>query len=238
MRASYVFVRAAAVGMTCACLAGCGHDEAPRPQGAVPVAAAAVAATGPRVVFLGDSLTAGLGVDGDEAFPAVVTRQLAAEGLPVRMVNAGVSGDTTAGGVSRLDWILRQAPDVIVVGLGANDGLRALNLAEMEANLRQIITRARAAGAEVLLLGMKMPPSHGPEYAERFGAIFPRLARELAVPLVPFLLTGVAGDPKLNQADGIHPDAAGQALVAQNVLPLLRPLVRARAAKAAGSPTL
>jgi acyl-CoA thioesterase-1 len=181
------------------------------------------------VVFLGDSLTAGLGVDGDQAFPAVVARQLAAEGLPVRMVNAGVSGDTTAGGVSRLDWILRQSPDVVVVGLGANDGLRGLDLAQTEANLRQILTRSRAAGADVLLLGMRMPPSHGPEYAERFRELFPRLARELSVPLVPFLLEGVGGDPKLNQADGIHPVAEGQRRLAANVLPLLRPMVRERA---------
>jgi acyl-CoA thioesterase-1 len=168
-------------------------------------------------------------VDGDQAFPAVVARQLATEGLPVRMVNAGVSGDTTADGVSRLDWILRQSPDVVVVGLGANDGLRGLDLAQTEANLRQILTRSRAAGADVLLLGMRMPPSHGPEYAERFRELFPRLTRELSVPLVPFLLEGVGGHPELNQGDGIHPDAEGQRLLAANVLPHLRPLVRERA---------
>lgn len=231
--------------VTFACLPGCGHDdskpvppaEASHPRDVVPPATAAPSArrpeqgAGPRVVFLGDSLTAGLGVDGDKAFPAVVARQLAAEGLPVRLVNAGVSGDTTAGGVSRLDWILRQSPDVLVLGLGANDGLRGLDLSQMEANLRQIITRSRAAGADVLLLGMKMPPSEGPDYANRFDEVFPRLARELSVPLVPFLLEGVGGDPKLNQADGIHPDAEGHRILAGNVVPLLRPLVRARAAK-------
>jgi acyl-CoA thioesterase-1 len=184
------------------------------------------------VVFLGDSLTAGLGVDGDQAFPAVIGRELAAEGVPVRVVNAGVSGDTTAGGVSRLDWILRQSPDIVVVELGANDGLRGLDLGEAEANLRQIITRARAAGADVLLLGMQMPPSHGPEYAERFRDLYPRLARELSVALVPFLLDGVGGSARLNQADGIHPDAEGQRILATNVLAKLRPLVHERAARA------
>jgi acyl-CoA thioesterase-1 len=255
MTATSVFVRSSAaclgtllVGtVTFVCLAGCGRDDASRPRDVVPPIAAApssrppalaATAVGPRVVFLGDSLTAGLGVDGDQAFPAVVAQTLASEGLPVRMVNAGVSGDTTAGGVSRLDWLLRQSPDVVVLGLGANDGLRGLDLAQMEANLRQIITRSRAAGADVLLLGMRMPPSHGPEYAERFRAVFPRLARELSVPLVPFLLEGVGGDPTLNQADGIHPTADGQRLLAGNVVPLLRPLVRARAAKAGGTPTL
>jgi acyl-CoA thioesterase-1 len=174
-----------------------------------------------------------LGLDGDEAFPAVVGRQLAAEGLPVRVVNAGVSGDTSAGGVSRMDWILRQSPDIVVVGLGANDGLRGLDLDPLEQNLRRIITRARAAGADVLLLGMQMPPSHGPAYAERFRDVYPRLARELSVPLVPFLLEGVGGEQSLNQADGIHPDAEGQRILAGNVLPHLRPLVQERAAKAA-----
>jgi acyl-CoA thioesterase-1 len=178
-------------------------------------------------VFLGDSLTAGYGLDADQAFPALIGRALAAEGLPARVVNAGVSGDTTAGGVRRLDWILRQSPDVVVVELGANDGLRGLDLAESEANLRQIVQRARAAGATVLLLGMQMPPSHGPEYAQRFRDLYPRLARELGVPLVPLLLEGVAGDPKLNQEDGIHPTAEGQKILATNVLTLLRPLVRA-----------
>jgi acyl-CoA thioesterase-1 len=177
-------------------------------------------------------LTAGFGLDGDQAFPALVRRTLAAEGLPVRVVNAGVSGDTTAGGIQRLSWILAQRPDVVVVGLGANDGLRGLDLAESENNLRQIVTRTRAAGADVLLLGMRMPPSHGPEYAERFREMYPRLARELSVGLVPFLLDGVGGNPALNQADGIHPTAEGQRILATNVLVQLRPLVRARAAKA------
>ncbi len=183
------------------------------------------AAKGPLVVFLGDSLTAGLGIGEAEAFPERVRLGLAAEGIDVRVVNAGVSGDTTAGGLARLAWVLRQRPDVLVVGLGANDGLRGLALEETEDNLRRIVETAHDAGARVLLLGMMLPPNYGPEYTTGFQAIFPRLAADLETPLVPFLLTGVAGIPELNQADGIHPTAQGHRLMAANVLPLLRPLV-------------
>jgi acyl-CoA thioesterase-1 len=181
----------------------------------------------PLVVFLGDSLTAGLGVGEAEAFPEQVRRRLAAEGVALRVVNAGVSGDTTAGGRARLGWVLRQEPSVLVVGLGANDGLRGLALEETEANLRAIVTTARDAGARVLLLGMLLPPNYGPDYTEAFREIFPRLARELEVPLVPFLLTGVASIAELNQADGIHPTAAGHRLIADNLLPQLRALLEA-----------
>jgi acyl-CoA thioesterase-1 len=234
--------------VTFVCLGGCKRGDGPHPPSeAAPAAnaphAAATAATaatadvakGPRVVFFGDSLTAGMGVDGDQAFPAIVGRDLAAEGLEVRVVNAGVSGDTTTDGMSRLSWILSQKPDVVVVGLGANDGLRGLDLALTENNLRQIIARARATGADIVLLGMQMPPSLGPEYEDRFKALFPRLARELEVPLVPFLLDGVGGVPALNQADGIHPTVEGQRILANNVLPALRTVVRARIAKTNGS---
>ena len=181
----------------------------------------------PLVVFLGDSLTAGLGVGEEEAFPEQVRRRLAAEGVRIRVVNAGVSGDTTAGGLARLDWVLRQQPQILVVGLGANDGLRGLALGETEANLRAIVAGARRAGARVLLLGMLLPPNYGPEYTAGFRDIFPRLAAELEVPLVPFLLTGIAGIPELNQADGIHPTAAGHRLMAENVLPGLRQMLAA-----------
>jgi acyl-CoA thioesterase-1 len=187
---------------------------------------ARAAAEGPLVVFLGDSLTAGLGVAAAEAFPEQVRQGLAAEDVPVRVVNAGISGDTSAGGLARLDWLLRQRPDVLVVGLGANDGLRGLELSETEANLRAIVEGAREAGARVLLLGMLLPPNYGPDYTRGFREIYPRLAHELDVPLVPFLLTGVAGIPELNQADGIHPTAAGHRLMAGNVLPELRALLK------------
>jgi len=198
--------------------------------------AARAAAPGPTVVFLGDSLTAGLGLAEEEAFPALVATELARRGLPLRAVNAGVSGDTSAGGLARLDWLLGQSPAVLVVGLGANDGLRGLSLERTEENLRAIVTRARGAGAEVLLLGMKLPPNYGPEYTERFEALYPRLAGELGVPLVPFLLEGVAAEPELNLPDGIHPNAEGQRLVAGNVLPALEPLVREAASASAPRP--
>jgi len=197
-----------------------------------PVPAAASAA---KIVFLGDSLTAGLGLAEDEAYPALIERELRNEGKPVQVINAGVSGDTTAGGLSRLGWLLGQRPDVVVVALGANDGLRGLPLSEIETNLREIVRRSEAAGARVLLVGMRMPPNYGP-YADDFAALFPRLAKELDVPLVPFLLAGVGGIRGLNQADGIHPTADGQEILAKNVLPYLSGMLRQKvAAGAAGS---
>ena len=183
----------------------------------------------PRVVFLGDSITAGYGLDAEQAFPAIVRDQLAKDGIQVDIVNAGRSGDTTAGGLARIDWILQQKPDVVVVGLGGNDGLRAQDVKSSEANLRAIVTRARAAGAQVLLLGMLIPPNYGPEYTKGFREIYPRIADEMNVPLVPFLLEGVGGEARLNQGDGIHPTAEGHQLVAQNVLPHLRELLKNRA---------
>ena len=216
-------------------LAGCGRDAARVAAGSPPGSAALAAApaarvapaptSGPLVVFLGDSLTAGLGLDQDQAYPALLGERLGRAGDRVRVLNAGVSGDTTAGGLRRLDWLLRQHPAVLVVCLGANDGLRGTPIEEIEANLRSIVRRSQAAGARVLLLGMRMPPNYGPDYAGRFAAIYPRLARELGVPLVPFLLAGVGGDPSLNQADGIHPTARGQAILADTVMPYLRRVV-------------
>jgi acyl-CoA thioesterase-1 len=185
-------------------------------------------AAGPRVVFLGDSLTAGLGLAVDDAFPAQLGRALAAEGLPATIVNAGVSGDTSAGGLRRLDWLLGQKPDILVLGLGANDMLRGLPPADCAANLRAIVDKARAAGADVLLLGMRANPTLGPDYVAAFDAIYPALAAPPGVTLVPFLLEGVAGEPALNQADGLHPTTEGHARITALVLPALTPLVRGR----------
>jgi acyl-CoA thioesterase-1 len=183
------------------------------------------AGSGPLVVFLGDSLTAGQGVEAEEAFPALLGRDLGAAGNPIRPVNAGVSGDTTAGGLSRLPWLLRQKPDLMVVELGANDGLRGLPLRDMEANLRQIVEKAQGAGAKVLLLGMQIPPNYGPDYAQGFADVYPRLARDLGVPLVPFLLEGVGGVRDLNQGDGIHPTAKGHEKLAATVRPYLEKMI-------------
>ena len=139
----------------------------------------------------------------------------------MQIVNAGVSGDTSAGGLARVDWLLSLHPEVLVVALGANDGLRGQPVAAIEANLRQIVRRARAAGARVVLAGMKMPPNYGPDYTRDFAALYARLARELELPFIPFLLEGVAADPPLNQADGIHPTAEGQRKIADLVAPVL-----------------
>ena len=232
-RATALHVAAVACGWL---LVSCGAppDPPPSPEPPDSPAAAAVEPEDDRVlvVFLGDSLTAGLGLEEEQAYPAVTASLLAAEGFDLRVVNAGVSGDTTAGGVARLDWLLRQEPDVLVVSLGANDGLRGLAVEHSEENLCRIVERARRAGARVLLCGMLMPPNYGP-YAEEFNAVFPRLAAELEVPLVPFLLEGVAARPELNLADGMHPNAEGQRRMAETLLPYLRPLVDVATADAA-----
>ena len=180
----------------------------------------------PVIVILGDSITAGLGVAQDEAFPALLEARLRGEGHVHRVVNAGVSGDTTAGGLRRVDWVLRSAPEIVIVALGANDGLRGQSPRAMRANLESIVARLRAAGARVLLAGMRMPPNYGAEYTKEFDAVFPAVARRANVTLMPFLLEGVAGDPALNQPDGIHPNAAGHRVIAGRLWPYLRPLLK------------
>jgi len=219
----------AALAAPAACYQAKPGHEATQDQGPPNPAAAALSASDPRpgplVVFLGDSLTAGYQLGEAQAFPSLVAGALRQEGIPVRIVNAGVSGDTSAGGLRRLEWLLGQKPDVLVVALGANDGLRGQPLPEIERNLRSIAEKAKGAGARVLLVGMRMPTSYGPKYAEGFARIYKRLHRDLDVPLMPFLLDGVAGRPDLNLPDGIHPNARGQEIVAANVLRYLRPLL-------------
>jgi acyl-CoA thioesterase I len=177
------------------------------------------------IVALGDSLTAGLGVAADEAYPARLEARLAREGYAYRVVNAGVSGDTTAGGLRRVDWVLRPKPEIVIVALGANDGLRAQSPQAMRENLATIVRRLQAAGARVLLAGMRLPPNYGAEYTKEFQAVFPEVARSTGVAFMPFLLDGVAADPRLNQPDGIHPTAAGQQVIADRLWPYLRPLL-------------
>jgi acyl-CoA thioesterase I len=173
------------------------------------------------IVALGDSLTAGFGVAPEEAWPAVIDARLRREGYPYRVVNAGVSGDTTAGGLRRVDWVLRNRPEVVVVALGANDGLRGLGTDAMQANLLAIVERFRGAGARVLVAGMQVPPNYGTAYARAFRSVFPEVARRTGSPLMPFLLDGVAADRGLNLADGIHPNAAGHRAIAERVWPHL-----------------
>jgi acyl-CoA thioesterase-1 len=177
------------------------------------------------IVALGDSLTAGLGVAADEAYPARLEARLAREGYAYRVVNAGVSGDTTAGGLRRVDWVLRAKPEIVIVALGANDGLRAQSPQAMRENLAAIVKRLQAAGARVLLAGMRLPPNYGAEYTKEFQEVFPEVARSTGVALMPFLLNGVAADPRLNQPDGIHPTASGQQVIADRLWPYLRPLL-------------
>jgi len=189
--------------------------------------AVAAAVDGPPVIVaLGDSLTAGLGLPGDEAYPALLEERLRREGYPYRVVNAGVSGDTTAGGLRRVEWVLRTRPAIVIVALGANDGLRHQSVTAMRDNLVEIVRRLRGAGAAVLLAGARVPPNYGDDYGRAFAAIFPDVARATGVPLMPFLLDGVAGDPRLNQPDGIHPTGEGQRLIADRIWPYLKPLLK------------
>jgi acyl-CoA thioesterase-1 len=178
-----------------------------------------------RVVVLGDSLAAGLGLAADEAFPAVVERQLRDRGHAVTVVNAGVSGDTSAGGLARLEWVLGQPTDVLVVELGGNDALRGQDLEATEANLRDIVRRGRAAGARVLLLGMDVPSNYGPDYGGRFSALYERIAEDEGIALIPGFVREVGSDPELLQADGLHPTAEGQRRLAETLLPHLEALV-------------
>ena len=182
-------------------------------------------ATGPRVVILGDSLTAGLGLPIAEAYPSLLQRRIADEGLHYTIVNAGVSGDTTAGGLSRLDWALAGDVRVLVVALGGNDGLRGLPVAELRRNLSEIIERAQARNIAVVLAGMEAPPNYGADYTVGFHRLYPELARKYRIAFVPFLLEHVGGSLDLNQSDGIHPNTEGARLVADNVWTVLKPLI-------------
>jgi acyl-CoA thioesterase I len=180
----------------------------------------------PRIVCLGDSLTEGFGLATEQAWPALLEAMLRSEKWPrAEVVNVGVSGSTSASAVSRLQWQLRSPPDVLVLALGANDGLRGVAPAETKKNLAAVIDIAQSKGIAVLLAGMKMPPNYGAEYTREFEAIFTSLAAEKKVPLIPFLLEGVAADPALNLPDGIHPNAEGYAIIARVVATHLRPML-------------
>ena len=177
------------------------------------------------IVALGDSLTDGLGVARDEAYPARLEARLTREGYDYRVVNAGVSGDTSAGGLRRLDWVLRANPEIVIVALGANDGLRGQPVAALRDNLVAIVQRLRASGARVLLTGMRVPTNYGAAYTRDFAAVFPDVARRTNVTLVPFLLEGVAGEARFTQADGLHPNAQGQQMIADHLWPHVRAML-------------
>jgi acyl-CoA thioesterase-1 len=196
-----------------------------------PAAAPAVASQAPRIIFLGDSLTAGLGLDVRQSFPSLIAARLKSERHPFEVVNAGVSGDTSAGALRRLEWAMADGePKVLVVALGGNDGLRGLSPEQLEDNLAAVIEYGQKRGLVVILAGMEAPPNFGADYTARFRNVYPTLAKRYKVRLIPFLLEGVAGDPALNQADGIHPNPRGAAIVADLVWRALEPaLAEARA---------
>ena len=215
---------------------GCGRREEPRPvdppersadaAAARPVPSAPAAPTSPRVVALGDSLTAGLGLPQEHAYPALLERKLRQAGRnDWEVVNAGVSGDTAADGSRRAAWALEGDVRLLILALGANDGLRGLPPRQMKENLQRIIHRARQRAIPVLLVGMEAPPNYGEPYAREFRQVFKDLARENDVTLVPFLLEGVAGVPELNQPDGIHPTGAGAARIADHLWPAVQAMI-------------
>ena len=183
-----------------------------------------------KIVFLGDSLTAGYGVGEQSAFPALIERELNGERERVAVVNAGVSGDTTAGGLRRAKWLLKSKPDFFVVALGANDALRGLPVEKAEENLEGILELVLKSvpRERVVLAGMKAPPSLGPEYVQKFDAIYPKIARRLELKFIPFLLEGVAGDRSKNLPDLIHPNESGHRVIAERVLPVFKELVEGK----------
>ena len=180
------------------------------------------------ILFLGDSLTAGLGVQPEQAFPALIAEKLRVLQLPFEVVNAGLSGETSAGGLRRIDWLLQREIDVLVLELGANDGLRGLPVRELKANLQTIIdkTKARNPTVKIVIAGMQIPPNIGADYAAEFRAAFAGLAQKNDAALIPFLLDGVGGHLELNQADAIHPTPAGHKIIAETVWQTLEPLLR------------
>lgn len=202
-----------------------GRQESPAP----PADSAPAASLDDRrtILFLGTSLTAGLGLDPDSAYPQLIQRKIDASRLPYQVVNAGVSGETSAGLLRRLDWVLRRPADVIVVETGANDGLRGLPVSATRATIADVLSRIRRErpNAAIALIQMEAPPNLGQEYTSAFHAMFAELAREHGATLLPFLLTGVAGESRLNQGDGMHPNNAGERIVAENVWRALMPLL-------------
>ena len=181
----------------------------------------------PVVLFFGTSLTAGLGLDPEQAYPMLIEKKAEAEGVPIKVVNAGLSGETTAGAVRRIDWVLREPVDLVVIEAGANDALRGLGPDDARANLEQLIgaVRAKQPQAKIALIQMEAPPNYGVPYTRSFHAVYPEVAKKENVALLPFLLDGVAGIPRLNQPDGVHPNLTGERIVADNVWKALKPIV-------------
>jgi acyl-CoA thioesterase-1 len=204
---------------------GCEQPDREAREGSPPPIAAA---DRPSVVFLGTSLTAGLGLEPEQAYPALIQRKIDSAGLGYRVVNAGVSGETSAGARRRVDWLLREPVAVLVLETGANDGLRGLPPDSLRANIQAVFDRAKAISPtpKLVLVGMRVPPNYGRAYTDRFRAVYPEVARANGAELVPFLLDGVGGVAGLNQADGIHPTAEGQRVMAETVWRVLEPVLK------------
>jgi acyl-CoA thioesterase-1 len=221
------------IAISIASLIACGRESTP-PAASTPAASSAATPAKPvekissraRIVFLGDSLTAGLGLPTDQSYPSLIEKRLKENGYGYEVVNAGVSGDTSAGGVRRLDWSLDGDVRVLIVALGANDGLRGLPPRELKKNLAAVLDRAREKKIPVILAGMEAPPNNGPDYTRDFRNVYSDLAKEYGVRFIPFLLQGVAGNASLNQADGIHPNVRGAEIVADLVWKELEPALR------------
>lgn len=221
-----------------AMLIACSRESPPATGTAAPPAGTPVAAGSkaeeakredlPKIVFLGDSITAGLGLPSDQSYPAIIGKRLKAGGQQYAIVNAGVSGDTSAAGLRRVDWSLEGDVRLLIVALGGNDGLRGLPPAELKKNLAAVLERARAREIPVILAGMEAPPNNGPDYTTAFRGVYAELAAEYKVRFIPFLLQGVAGDAALNQPDGIHPNSRGAEIVADLVWKELQPALARR----------
>jgi len=232
MRRSWILSKS----FSCLCLFlifHCGYDRssasAAPSTSAVPtregVGSGPISTERPSIVAFGDSLTAGLGVRQDESYPARLQRRLDAAGYGYRVVNAGVSGETTAGGARRVSWVLKIKPAIVILELGGNDGLRGLSLQETKANLERIIQQFQRASVTVVLAGMKLPPNYGKDYTDGFEFLYQALAKQYRLTLIPFFLDGVAGSSSLNQADGIHPTGEGYRIIVEKIVPTLEPLL-------------
>ncbi|MGD9234803.1 MAG: arylesterase [Desulfobacterales bacterium] len=209
----------------CLYLAGCSGDSAS--NDAVPKSAVPKQIVRKTIVAVGDSLTAGLGVDESEAYPAQLQRKLAGDGYYFNVVNAGVSGETSSGALSRIEWVISTLkPDIIILETGANDGLRGIDPDILRKNLDRIVSVVKANNIEVLLCGMKILPNMGPEYSKAFARIYPEIARKHAIPLIPFFLEGVGGDPRFNQPDRLHPTAEGYRRIVDHIYPYVLDVIK------------
>lgn len=179
-------------------------------------------AQGKTILVMGDSLTEGYRLAKEEAYPFLLEEELRKKNPEIKVINGGVSGSTSASALKRLDWYLRAKPEIMILALGANDGLRGVKIEETRKNLEGVIERARERGMKVILAGIRLPPNYGKSYVEKFDALFPALAKKYDLPFIPFILEGVAANPKLNLPDGIHPNAEGHKIMTQNVLKVLR----------------